>query len=76
MKKYLNTQKWSVFIENGYYSTQIYKSLRNLKIAPDFLTGHVNDHFYSIKTYFVVFFFLLAGVSFSQSKKEQIEIKE
>jgi uncharacterized protein (TIGR02145 family) len=73
MKKYLNTQKWSVFIENGYYSTQIYKSLKKLKIAPDFLTRHLNDHFYSIKTYFVFFSFLLAGVSFSQSKKEQIE---
>jgi uncharacterized protein (TIGR02145 family) len=73
MKKYLNAQKWLVVIENGYKSTQIYKSLKYPKIAPDFLTRQLNDHFYSIKTYFVFFFFLLAGISFSQSKKEQIE---
>lgn len=73
MKKYLNARKWSVVIENGYNSSQTYKSLKHPKIAPDFLTRQLNDHFYSIKTYFVFFFFLLAGVSFSQSKKEQIE---
>ena len=73
MKKYLNAQKCIVVIENGYNSSQTFKSLKHPKIAPDFLTRQLNDHFYSIKTYFVFFFFLLAGVSFSQSKKEQIE---
>ena len=73
MKKYLNAQKWLVVIEYGYNSSQTYKSLKHPKIALDFLTRQLNDHFYSIKAYFVFFFFLLAGVSFSQSKKEQIE---
>lgn len=60
---YLN----DIEIKNKYYLSQFCTCLKY------YLIQKQNNQFYTIKSCFVFMFFLIAGVSFSQSKKEQIE---